>query len=140
MVYDLLTIAQRISDRRESLGISPILLAEMIGVNYTTIYRYERGKIDNPKLSALAKIADALNCDLDYILGYTDDPYKNTKLSFDNIKDVELILQHLKSILSQDDLLLDGSPVTSESMEKIKDAIDAGLIMAEKNIKRKQSE
>lgn len=122
-------------ERRESAGLSIQEVADMIGVNYTTIYRYERAKITNPKLSAIAKIADALNTNIDYLMGYSDDPLPKESIKLDHIKDVEMIVRYMKDILSQDDLRIDGSHADEESLKKLKDAIDIGFLMAEKNNK-----
>lgn len=136
MDYDLKIIANRMSERRESLGISPFSLAETIGVNYTTIYRYERGIIKKPKLTAIAKIAEALNCNIEYILGNVDSPYVDHKMDLKDLSDIRVIINYFKDLLSQDNLFLDGCPVENETIEKIKNTIDAGLIMAERDMEQ----
>lgn len=49
-----------IKKRRQELGMSAEELAETIGVNPTTIYRYERGAIDKVSSEVLGEIARAL--------------------------------------------------------------------------------
>ena len=49
-----------IKKRRQELGMSAEELAETIGVNPTTIYRYERGAIDKVSTEVLGEIARAL--------------------------------------------------------------------------------
>lgn len=138
MEYNLMKIAERITDRREKLGISPIDLAQSIGVNYTTIYRYERGKIDKPKLPALAKIADALNCNIEYILGLTDDPYVNTVLNLEDTSDIRVIVNYVKDLLRQDNITLDNKPVSKDIIEKLSNAIDLSVILVEQELKKSE--
>ena len=49
-----------IKKRRQELGMSAEELAETIGVNPTTIYRYEKGAIDKVSTETLGEIARAL--------------------------------------------------------------------------------
>ena len=49
-----------IKKRRQELGMSAEELAETIGVNPTTIYRYEKGAIDKVSAETLGEIARAL--------------------------------------------------------------------------------
>ena len=51
----------RIKILRESQGLSASELAQRIGKDRATIYRYENGSIDGIKSDVLRKIADALD-------------------------------------------------------------------------------
>lgn len=68
-------IGKNIKKRREELGLSADALAERIGKNRTTIYRYENGDIENLPTSVLVPIAEALLCTPAYLMGWTDSPY-----------------------------------------------------------------
>ena len=52
--------AKRIQDIRKQKGISAEDLAERIGVNRATYYRYESGDLKNLKFDKIQKIAEAL--------------------------------------------------------------------------------
>ena len=53
-------VSERIKNRRENLGHSQVLLAELAGINPTQLYRYESGKA-NLRLDVAEKIASALD-------------------------------------------------------------------------------
>lgn len=53
--------AKRIRDIRKQKGISAEELAEKIGMNRATYYRYESGDLKNLKFDKIQKIADALD-------------------------------------------------------------------------------
>lgn len=64
----------RIRDRRKALGMTADDLAEAVGCNRATIYRYEAGTIRKMDIEILKKIADALGTSAAYLNGETDDP------------------------------------------------------------------
>jgi transcriptional regulator with XRE-family HTH domain len=50
-------------------------LATATGVSYQSLWRIERGQQGEPGAFTLAKIAKALGCSVDYLVGlYEDDP------------------------------------------------------------------
>ena len=53
-------VSERIKSRRENLGHSQVLLAELAGINPTQLYRYESGKA-TLRLDVAEKIASALD-------------------------------------------------------------------------------
>ena len=53
-------IGERIKQRRVSMGLTVDQLAERIGKNRATMYRYENGDIENLPISVLEPLADAL--------------------------------------------------------------------------------
>jgi len=55
---------------RKKKGISQAELGKMIGTSGDVIGRYERGDI-TPSIEAVAKIADALEVSIDYLIGKT---------------------------------------------------------------------
>lgn len=67
-------IAERIKTRRKELGLSVDALAERLGKNRATIYRYEGNYIENMPSTVLEPLAEALHCSPVYLLGMTDDP------------------------------------------------------------------
>jgi transcriptional regulator with XRE-family HTH domain len=56
-------IADRVSERRQDLGLSQRELAELTGTTQSAIARLEAGGRP-PRIDTLLRIADALDCDL----------------------------------------------------------------------------
>ena len=52
-------LGRRIRDLRKDIGLTMQQLAEKVGVNYTTIYRVETGKV-SPSVVLLSEIAHQL--------------------------------------------------------------------------------
>lgn len=74
-----MTIGRRIKEARTSINISQLELGKRLGVSQSMIAQYENN-LRNPKLETLQKIADALGCTVDYLLG--DVPEPDGKLVF----------------------------------------------------------
>lgn len=66
-------VGSRIKQRRKQLKMSVDRLAEVIGKNRATIYRYESGDIENMPIEALEPIAKALNVSPAYLMGWEDE-------------------------------------------------------------------
>ena len=64
--------ADRIKKMRESAGLSQADLAQMIGVDVNTVWRWEKNRSSSER--SIKKIAQALNTSTGYLLGETDDP------------------------------------------------------------------
>lgn len=75
-----MSIGQRIKYMRKEQGLSIDDLAEKLGKNRTTVYRYENGDIENLPLGILDSLASALNTTPAYLMGWdnTHDKYKPT--------------------------------------------------------------
>ncbi len=63
-----MTIGQRISARRKELRIGVDELAKRLGKDRSTIYRYEKGDIENLPLDVLEPIAKALETTPQYLM------------------------------------------------------------------------
>ena len=59
-------IGRRIAEIRKSKGLTVTKLAEMTGLTQGNLTRIERGMYSTG-IDILGKIADALNCDIDFI-------------------------------------------------------------------------
>lgn len=66
-------IGQIIKQRRKELGISADKLGELLGKDRSTIYRYEKGDIENLPLDLLEPIAKALYTTPQYLMGWQDE-------------------------------------------------------------------
>ncbi len=60
---NLLQIGEIIKERRNSLRINQLNLAEMAGISKNTLYKIERGQA-NPTIEVLKKIADILGLEI----------------------------------------------------------------------------
>lgn len=63
-------VGQRIKQRRKQLKMSVDTLAEKLGKNRATIYRYESSEIENMPLEILEPLAKALNVTPAYLMGW----------------------------------------------------------------------
>lgn len=67
-----MTIGERIRLRRQELRMSADELAEKIGKNRATIYRYESNDIENFPISILPALSNALCCSEAYLMGWVE--------------------------------------------------------------------
>ena len=74
-------IGDRIKSRRKQLKMSADELAARLGKDRSTIYRYEKGDIENLPLDILEPIANALNTTPQYLMGWEEVQKKNDTLS-----------------------------------------------------------
>ncbi len=66
---------ERLYDMCARKGCKPNTVAKAIGLSSATATKWKNGSIPNGE--ALARIADELNCSVDYLLGRTDNPEVN---------------------------------------------------------------
>lgn len=72
-MFDINEIGARLKRRRTELGLSLDEVANSVGVDKSTIMRYEAGKILRPKLPVLESVARTLNVRIQWLLGSSDD-------------------------------------------------------------------
>ena len=65
---------ERIKRLRKDLGLSADELGKMIGKDRSTIYRYERGEIENATVDVIPRLAKALQTTPQYIVGWDNKP------------------------------------------------------------------
>lgn len=68
-----MTIGQKIKELRKQLNMSVDDLATKLGKNRATIYRYEKGDIENLPLDVLEPLAKALETTPGYLMGWESD-------------------------------------------------------------------
>ncbi|MHC9542087.1 MAG: helix-turn-helix domain-containing protein [Vulcanimicrobiota bacterium] len=97
----MLGLRLRIS--RETQGLSRKDLSRISNIDQTTIYKIETEKIKNPSLSTIESLARALNNDVFYLLGATDDPVrKSEQLQQDQIKiDSPLKVEQVRKLIDE---------------------------------------
>ena len=64
---------QRVKRMRERRGLSVQELAERAHTTYQTIWRIERGDLKEPSIGIAQRIAQALGCTTDYLIGMHED-------------------------------------------------------------------
>lgn len=65
-----MTVGQRIRQRRHELNMSVDELASRLNKNRATVYRYEKGEIENLPLDILEPLATALYTTPQYLMGW----------------------------------------------------------------------
>lgn len=86
----MITISQRIKQRREFLKLTPEQVARKIGVNRATVYRYENNSIEKMPITVLEPIAKALETTPAYLMGWQENP--DDELTYDTGKPEILVL------------------------------------------------
>ena len=79
-----MTVGKRIKDRRQELNMSVDELARRLNKNRTTIYRYEKGDIENLPIDILEPLAKALDTTPAYLLGW-DKENERTPSTIDEV-------------------------------------------------------
>jgi transcriptional regulator with XRE-family HTH domain len=72
---DMKVLAQRLKAIREARNITIAELADALGINKATMYRYETAEFQSIKPTRLQAIADYLNVNPDYLIGATDNKH-----------------------------------------------------------------
>lgn len=67
-----MNIGERIRQRRKELKYSVDYVAEKLGKNRATVYRYESDEIENMPIDVIKDLAKVLNTSPAYLMGWTD--------------------------------------------------------------------
>ena len=68
MVKDKRTIGQKIKEQRNSMNMTQEELSRKANIPYTTLVKIETGRVLNPTVKTLDKIAKALKLSIDKLL------------------------------------------------------------------------
>ena len=95
--HDMKIVGERMKKLREEAGISQNKLAKLIGIQQSSLNRYESG-FSNPTPETLLWFGDFFDVSMDYIFGRTDKPqvkmYKyEPRLDPDMMKFVEMCFE-----------------------------------------------
>lgn len=85
-----MNVGKRIQARRKELNMSIEELATRLNKNRTTIYRYEKGDIENLPLDALKPLAEILETSPAYLMGWEDKPDEDIATVGDLIRLIRL--------------------------------------------------
>lgn len=113
---DTMTTGTRIRNRRKELGISADELASRIGVNRSTIFRYENGDIEKLPMTNLEPIAAALDTTVDQLMGWD---------KTEEQKELEEYLEQLKNRPEMKMLFKLAANATKEDVEQAVRIIEA---------------
>ena len=112
-----MNIGKRIKQRRKELGMSADKLGEILGKDRSTIFRYEKGDIENLPLDILQPIAKALNTTPTYLMGWEDK--KSTPDEPKLTEGEELLLNLFRQIPeAQQQVFLEMGRVYANSLKK----------------------
>ena len=105
-----MTIGERIKERRKKLGLSVEELADKLGKNRATIYRYESSEIEKLPTTVLKPLAKALNTTPAFLMGWdeseknpqqfkNEDPEKDNKINGTPIKnDRSAVIERINAL------------------------------------------
>ena len=101
-------VGKRIKQRRKELNMSADKLASILGKDRSTIYRYEKGDIENLPLDILEPVAKALQTTPQFLMGWEEDLYGKEKTAADKgsgISEAKQKLYDLADSCSEDEAL-----------------------------------
>lgn len=78
----MLTVYERIKERRKELDISADDMANALGVSRATYYRYESAEVEKMPTTVLEPLSRMLKCSPAYLMGW-EDPYSDESAIFD---------------------------------------------------------
>ncbi len=70
-----MSFGERLRRRRKELRIPIKVLAEKVGKDRVTIYRYEKGDIKAISYEVIERLAETLDVTPEYMFGLTEDPH-----------------------------------------------------------------
>ncbi|QTL99710.1 helix-turn-helix domain-containing protein [Iocasia frigidifontis] len=120
---------KKLKKARNELGMTQKQLAKKIGIKRTTVAGYEsEGKM--PPYNTLIKIAQTLNCSLDYLLGYKE---KNNSDKSEHLNpEIIYLAQKISKRKDLKLLLKETEDLNPDSVKRIIKII--GLIKEEKHL------
>lgn len=137
-------MAERIKERRISMGFTQEELGEKLGLQKSAIAKYENGRVENIKRSVIANMAKVLECSPAYLMGWEDNPSSNKDTSIvlspkddrDIAKDLDRIMGEIRK---GDDgpLYYNGVEIDSASINLLQNAIEFALRETKKENKVK---
>lgn len=72
-----MSIGERIKEERKRQGLSVEFVADHIGRDRSTVYRYEKDEVEIPA-TVVSEIADILNCNPAFLMGWSENAETNT--------------------------------------------------------------
>ena len=82
-----MNVGDRIKSRRSALGLTLQELGDMIGVEASTVRKWENGMIKNLKMDKINKLATSLGVSANYIIGVTNNTVNIETISVNSMVD-----------------------------------------------------
>lgn len=126
------SIGKRILNLRKNKDLSQKELAEQVGITEASLSRYEND-LREPKAEIIAKIAEALECSTDYLLGLTNNKteYKSksnlhkNETKYESYGDIEKIF--IKRLIDEG-VIKENEPIPKNGFDKLLEyGIDAAV-------------
>lgn len=136
------TIGERIKEALMLLDMKQSELAEKGNFDKGQLSSWISGKY-KPRQNNIAKLAETLNVNEAWLMGYDvsmdrKDSLSDNSLKSKDKKDILDILDSTKAaLLSQEGLMFDGDPASPEAIDSILNAMEIGMAMAKKKNKEK---
>ena len=128
-------IMEKIEARLKEMGKKPIELCRAIGINSST-YSTWKNKGRSPNTDKMQDIAQFLGVSVEYLLN-TDHPTVVIDRSGSMNVDISKELNHALELLSTDNALyFDGEPMSEDTYELLKSAMEIMLTSAKKMSKK----
>ena len=119
-----MSIGERIKNRRKELGLSVDDVANSLGKNRATVYRYESNEIENLPITILEPLSKILKTTTGYLMGWTDEPSLEQINPLTGKKMTRVELNQHEKIMSEAALLFDNENVSEEDKEKLMIALN----------------
>lgn len=94
-------MAERIKERRTSLGFTQEELATKLGLQKSAIAKYENGRVKNIKRTVILRMAEVLECPPSYLMDIDDDRKAITEDTIEHLTPREKA--HLRNYRDLDD-------------------------------------
>ena len=114
-----MTVGERIKKRRKELGLTADYVAEQIGVDRSTIYRYESEEIDKFPTQAIEPLARILMVSEAYLMGWIDEPQPHQNNEIKEYINALFTRPELRTLFDK------SSKATKEQIEQCMKIIDA---------------
>ena len=114
-----MNIGERIKNRRKELGLSVDDVANSLGKNRATVYRYESNEIENLPITILEPLSKILKTTTGYLMGWTDEHSLEQMNPLTGKKMTKVELNQYEKIMNESALLFDDEDVSDEDKEKL---------------------
>lgn len=114
-----MNIGERIKNRRKELGLSVDDVANSLGKNRATVYRYESNEIENLPITILEPLSKILKTTTGYLMGWTDEPSLEQMNPLTGKKMTKVELNQYEKIMNESALLFDDEDVSDEDKERL---------------------
>lgn len=114
-----MTIGERIKQRRKQLKMSADELGSRLGVNRSTVFRYESGFIEKLPIDILDPIAKALDTTPQYLMGWANDDTGILKNRNNTLSEITLKLKDDRDLLSMVEALAKLDPDKRNAVKSV---------------------